>query len=73
MSLKHFIQDALSSWMKQKGPESDIVLSSRMRLARNFEHIQFLRGIPMKKPHPSYSNLKISFQSKKFPESANLF
>lgn len=26
MSLKHFIQDALSSWMKQKGPESDIVL-----------------------------------------------
>lgn len=41
MSLKHFIQDALSSWMKQKGPESDIVLSSRIRLARNFEHIRF--------------------------------
>ncbi|MFP3325886.1 hypothetical protein R0K05_22795, partial [Planococcus sp. SIMBA_160] len=34
MSLQHFIQDALSQWMKQKGPESDIVLSSRIRLAR---------------------------------------
>ncbi|MCY8918977.1 protein arginine kinase [Bacillus atrophaeus] len=41
MSLKHFIQDALSSWMKQKGPESDIVLSSRIRLARNFDNIRF--------------------------------
>ncbi|MEB2272122.1 MULTISPECIES: protein arginine kinase [Bacillus] len=41
MSLQHFIQDALSQWMKQKGPESDIVLSSRIRLARNLEHVRF--------------------------------
>ncbi|WP_050613604.1 protein arginine kinase [Bacillus testis] len=35
MSLKHFIDRALSSWMDETGPETDIVLSSRIRLARN--------------------------------------
>lgn len=41
MSLKHFIQNALSSWMSQKGPDNDIVLSSRVRLARNLESTQY--------------------------------
>jgi protein arginine kinase len=35
MSLRKFIEDALSEWMKGKGPESDVVISSRIRLARN--------------------------------------
>ncbi|HAI51995.1 MAG TPA: hypothetical protein DCL99_01725, partial [Firmicutes bacterium] len=30
----------LASWMKERGPEGDIVLGTRCRLARN------LRGIP---------------------------
>ncbi|MBN8237457.1 protein arginine kinase [Halobacillus kuroshimensis] len=39
MSLKQFINEAISPWMKQEGPDSDIVMSSRIRLARNFaEH-----------------------------------
>ncbi|WP_257351143.1 protein arginine kinase [Pseudalkalibacillus decolorationis] len=37
MSLERFINKAISPWMKQEGPDSDIVLSSRIRLARNLE------------------------------------
>ncbi|CAG9622251.1 protein arginine kinase [Sutcliffiella rhizosphaerae] len=41
MSLEHFLKNAVSSWMKQEGPASDIVLSSRVRLARNLEKMKF--------------------------------
>ena len=41
MSLERFINQAVSSWMSEEGPDSDIVLSSRIRLARNFENIKF--------------------------------
>lgn len=37
MSLKDTVNTALSSWMKGTGPEADIVISSRVRLARNLE------------------------------------
>lgn len=35
MVLKRFTDEALSDWMKGQGPESDIVISSRVRIARN--------------------------------------
>jgi len=42
MSLRHFINEAISPWMRNEaGPDSDIVLSSRIRLARNFDNITF--------------------------------
>lgn len=41
MSLEKFLSQAVSSWMNADGPDSDIVLSSRIRLARNFRHYQF--------------------------------
>lgn len=41
MSLQQFMNEALSPWMKQDGPDSDIVLSSRIRLARNFSSSPF--------------------------------
>ncbi|RAK16714.1 protein arginine kinase [Anoxybacillus vitaminiphilus] len=41
MSLEKFLNTAVSSWMNQEGPDSDIVLSSRIRLARNIEDFQF--------------------------------
>ncbi len=41
MSLQGFINDAVSPWLKEEGPDSDIVLSSRIRLARNFRDIPF--------------------------------
>lgn len=41
LSLEKFIKNALSDWMKGDGPESDIVISSRIRLARNLNSIPF--------------------------------
>lgn len=41
MSLQHFISEAISPWMKTDGPDSDIVLSSRIRLARNINQYVF--------------------------------
>ncbi|MBS4175741.1 protein arginine kinase [Bacillus sp. FJAT-49736] len=37
MTVEKFFSKAVSSWMSQDGPDSDIVLSSRIRLARNFK------------------------------------
>src|SRR5690625_3769710 len=37
MSLEKFMNDAISPWMREEGPENDIVLSTRIRLARNFQ------------------------------------
>ncbi|MGO4890087.1 protein arginine kinase [Anaerobacillus sp. MEB173] len=41
MSLQRFISEAISPWMKKEGPDSDIVLSSRIRFARNLEDYPF--------------------------------
>lgn len=41
MTLDKFLNKAISSWMSQDGPDSDIVLSSRIRLARNFKDYYF--------------------------------
>mgnify|MGYP000882232942 CR=1 FL=1 len=40
MARKSFTEKALSPWMSQEGPDADVVLSSRIRIARN------LRGEP---------------------------
>lgn len=41
VSLEHFMNQAISSWMSEDGPDSDIVLSSRIRLARNDHEYKF--------------------------------
>lgn len=41
MSLQQFMNEAISPWMKQDGPDSDVVMSSRIRLARNFSNSPF--------------------------------
>lgn len=41
MSFERFFNSAVSSWMSADGPESDIVLSSRIRLARNLKDYSF--------------------------------
>jgi protein arginine kinase len=35
------MNNAISAWMSEEGPDSDIVLSSRIRLARNFDEFKF--------------------------------
>ncbi|HLR74305.1 MAG TPA: protein arginine kinase [Virgibacillus sp.] len=41
MTLQDFMNEAISPWMREDGPDSDIVLSSRIRLARNFADVVF--------------------------------
>ncbi|WP_078393366.1 protein arginine kinase [Shouchella patagoniensis] len=41
MSFNRFLENAISPWMKKDGAESDIVLSSRIRLARNMNAFTF--------------------------------
>ncbi|WAH37366.1 protein arginine kinase [Alicyclobacillus dauci] len=41
MSLSDFLQRAMSRWMKDGGPEDDIVLTSRIRVARNLQGYPF--------------------------------
>src|SRR5690625_261280 len=41
MTLKDFMNEAISPWMREKGPDDDIVLSSRIRLARNLSDVPF--------------------------------
>jgi len=41
VSLERFLNQAVSSWMSEEGPDSDIVLSSRIRLARNLKDFHF--------------------------------
>lgn len=41
MTLQQFMNEAISPWMREEGPDSDIVLSSRIRLARNFSDIPY--------------------------------
>jgi protein arginine kinase len=41
LSLEKFISQAVSSWMSAEGPDSDIVLSSRIRFARNLDEYNF--------------------------------
>jgi len=41
MSLEHFMKNAISEWMRVKGPKSDIVFSSRVRVARNLSGLPF--------------------------------
>jgi protein arginine kinase len=41
MTLGRFTDNALSDWMKRDGPDSDIVISSRVRIARNLRPYSF--------------------------------
>ncbi|PPA68575.1 protein arginine kinase [Jeotgalibacillus proteolyticus] len=41
MTLERFLTKAVTSWMNEEGPNSEIVLSTRIRLARNSRHHTF--------------------------------
>jgi protein arginine kinase len=41
MTANQFTKKALSDWMKGEGPDSDIVISSRIRIARNLQSYPF--------------------------------
>jgi protein arginine kinase len=41
VSLSDFLKRAMSRWMKDGGPEDDIILTSRIRIARNLHDVPF--------------------------------
>jgi len=41
MSLGEFLKSGMSQWMKDGGPEDDIILTSRIRIARNLQGVPF--------------------------------
>ncbi len=41
MGKRRFAQEALSDWMRSDGPDSEIVISSRIRIARNLRKQPF--------------------------------
>lgn len=41
MSIERFINQSISSWMNADGPQADIILTSRIRLARNLKDYLF--------------------------------
>ncbi|WP_232699764.1 protein arginine kinase [Brevibacillus daliensis] len=41
MSLQRFVEHPWTHWMKGEGPDSDIVISTRLRIARNLRHHPF--------------------------------
>ncbi|WP_099156821.1 protein arginine kinase [Virgibacillus ndiopensis] len=59
MTLQQFMNEAISPWMREDGPDSDIVLSSRIRLARNFAEASF----PLIANQEDLEEIKSFFQS----------
>ncbi|MEH7437860.1 protein arginine kinase [Neobacillus drentensis] len=62
MSLERFLNQAVSSWMSEEGPDSDIVLSSRIRLARNFDAYKFPTLFSHEEAKKIIENLEEIFQ-----------
>ncbi|WP_449538451.1 protein arginine kinase [Ferdinandcohnia sp. Marseille-Q9671] len=67
MSLERFINQALSSWMSQQGPDSDIVLSSRIRLARNLKNVPFSTVNSNEEAQKIVDVFQSGFSGKSFP------
>lgn len=59
MTLKQFINEAISPWMREEGPDSDIVLSSRIRLARNLAEYAY----PILEDQESLEEIRDFFQN----------
>ncbi|WP_053364742.1 protein arginine kinase [Bacillus sp. FJAT-27245] len=72
MSLENFLNNAVSSWMNNEGPEADIVLSSRIRLARNLEEYKFPALITNEEGQEIISKLKEMVEGPGFTAFGNL-
>ncbi|MEN9406144.1 MAG: modulator of CtsR repression, McsB, partial [Bacillota bacterium] len=53
-----FTTKAISDWMNTRGPRSDIVLSSRVRLARNLMDLPFPAGASNTQAEAVYKSLQ---------------
>ncbi|WP_409303697.1 protein arginine kinase [Peribacillus sp. SCS-155] len=72
MSLERFLENAVSSWMNEEGPDSDIVLSSRVRLARNFKDFKFSTLFSQEEALQIINVVKERFGNKNIPAVGDL-
>jgi protein arginine kinase len=71
VTLQHFMNEAISPWMREQGPNHDIVLSSRIRLARNFADVPFPIIAGQKDLEEIREFLKEQFEHRSFQEHQN--
>jgi protein arginine kinase len=71
MAKDDVFHEALSEWMKGSGPESDIVISSRIRLARNLQSLPFPTLATAKHAHEAIDRVKTVLQSEELREISN--
>lgn len=69
MSLERFLNQAVSSWMSAEGPDSDIVLSSRIRLARNIEQFKFPFAFSNEEASQVIQTIKNRIQDRSFSKA----
>lgn len=62
------MDEAISPWMRDQGPDSDIVLSSRIRLARNFSEATFPITADKEELKKIESFIEKEFANKKFQD-----
>ncbi|WP_102349355.1 protein arginine kinase [Bacillus sp. Marseille-P3661] len=72
MSLEKFINQAISPWMNEDGQDSDIVLSSRIRLARNLKDIVFPTLASIDSLTTVVERIEESISNQSFAEVGNL-
>ncbi|MGG4037523.1 protein arginine kinase [Heyndrickxia ginsengihumi] len=64
MSIEHFLNEAVSSWMNNDGPDSDIVLTSRIRLARNLKNYLFPTVFDLNEAREIVNHVKAAIEDK---------
>lgn len=70
MSLKDMFKRTLSSWLRGRGPDSDVVISTRIRLARNLSGVPFPHHASPEQLRSVLSKVKSALE--KVSELANL-
>ena len=68
MSLQDFIDDAISPWLNDDGEDHDIVISSRIRLARNLDKVPFPTSDQKEPLEKTLEYMEQEFNGKSFDE-----
>lgn len=72
MKLDDFLNHT-SEWLKGTGPNSDIVISSRIRLARNLDKVPFPHWMNKKQSEESFSVIEKAFAKVDYLKGVNIF
>lgn len=65
MAIQDFVQDA-SRWMREEGPQSDIVISTRIRIARNLQEHPFPLLANEHQAHQIIEKVRAAVESSEF-------